>query len=58
MIWLLILGLYLTLFGLGLSIDIRLCFLLKDKHSWFSIPITSPIIGVLIIIDKIKQRGK
>ena len=49
-------GTYIILFSLGFYIDIRLSKESKDLNAWIAIPLTAPLIGLLIIIDKIKNK--
>jgi len=58
MIFELVFGTYLILFCLGFWTDLQISISSKDKYYWFSIPITAPIIGIKLLIIKLKELKK
>lgn len=58
MIFELLFGVYLILFCLGFWTDLKFSQASNNKYYWFSIPLTAPIIGFKLIIEKLKEKIK
>lgn len=53
MIFELVFGIYLVLFCLGFWTDLRLSKASGNKYYWFSLPLTAPIIGLKLLIERL-----
>jgi hypothetical protein len=52
----LLIGAYCILSGLGFYTDLQLSKATNNKYYWFSIPLTAPIIGLKLLLEKIKRK--
>ena len=58
MIFELLFGVYLVLFCLGFWTDLKMSQASSNKYYWFSIPLTAPVIGINLVLIKLKELSK
>jgi len=58
MIFELLFGAYLVLFCLGFWADLRLSKASNNKYYYLSMPLTAPVIGAKLLMEKFKSKPK